>query len=80
MEETMPEVITLPVPGMTCGTCQRAVEDAVGEVAGVSAATADLTARTVTVTYDAPAQRAGIEAAIAEAGYEVAGAQRGGSS
>jgi hypothetical protein len=42
----MPEIITLPVPGMTCGTCQRA----------------------------------GIEAAIAEAGYEVAGAQRGGSS
>jgi len=76
----MPEVITLPVPGMTCAMCQRAVEDAVGELAGVSAATVDLTARTVTVTYDAPAQRAGIEAAIADAGYEVASPQRGDSS
>jgi copper chaperone CopZ len=40
----------------------------------------DLTAGTVTVTYDAPAQRTSIEAAIADAGYEVAGAKRVGSS
>jgi copper chaperone CopZ len=77
----MPEVITLPVPGMTYGTCQRAVEGAVCELAGVSAATVDLgAAGTVTVTYDAPAQRAGIETAIAHVGYEVAGAPRGSSS
>jgi copper chaperone CopZ len=49
-------------------------------VCDVSAATVDLTAGTVTVTYDAPAQRTSIEAAIADAGYEVAGAKRVGSS
>lgn len=76
----MPEVIVLAVPGMTCGMCQRAVKDTVGELAGVSAAAADLAARTVTATYGASAQRAGIAAAIADAGYEVAGAPRGSSS
>jgi copper chaperone CopZ len=63
----MSDLITLSVPGISCAKCQQAIEGAVGALPGVSAV------RSVTVAYDAPADRAAIDAAIDDAGYEVAG-------
>jgi copper chaperone len=76
----MSDVITLSVPGMSCGNCQQAIEGAVGAVAGVSAVRVELPAKSVAVTYDAPADRSAIDAAIEDAGYEVAAFTEGSGS
>jgi len=69
----MPDVITLSVPGISCETCQQAIEGAVSALPGISAVSVDIPARSVTVTYDAPAGRGTIDRAIDDAGYDVAG-------
>ncbi|AEW95099.1 MULTISPECIES: heavy-metal-associated domain-containing protein [Streptomycetaceae] len=69
----MSDVITLSVPGISCAKCQQAIEGAVGALPGVSAVSVDIPAKSVTVTFDAPAGRPSIDAAINDAGYEVAG-------
>lgn len=70
----MSTVVTRSVPGISCEHCQQAIEGAVGVLAGVSAVRVDIGTRAVTVTYLAPATRADIDHAIADAGYEVADA------
>jgi copper chaperone len=60
---------TLRVPGMTCGHCTRAVEAEVLAVPGVTAVSADLETKLVTVTGERLDEQA-LHAAIAEAGYE----------
>ncbi|MFF4623725.1 heavy-metal-associated domain-containing protein [Nonomuraea jabiensis] len=77
-------VATYQVEGMTCGHCVSAVTEEVGKVAGVSGVQVDLAAKAVTVTSETPIDRALIDAAVVEAGYEPAGAiellpQAGGS-
>lgn len=62
--------LTLKVPGMTCGHCEAAVKTEVGKVAGVTDVAVDLGTKLVTVTGSD--DRAAIEAAIDEAGFEVA--------
>ena len=69
----MPDVITLSVPGISCETCRQAIEGAVGGLSGVSAVSVDIPARSVTVSYNAPADRSLIDRAIDDAGYDVAG-------
>lgn len=62
---------TYTVVGMTCDHCVRAVEDEVGGLPGVAAATADLASGRLVVR----GQRiddAGVAAAVDEAGYAVA--------
>ena len=59
---------TITVEGMTCGHCEQTVEEALEDVTGVTAATADREAETVTVEGDAETQVL-VEAAD-EAGYE----------
>ncbi|MFG6201470.1 heavy-metal-associated domain-containing protein [Nonomuraea sp. JJY05] len=66
-------VATYQVEGMTCGHCVSAVTQEVGKVAGVSGVQVDLAAKAVTVTSEAPIDRALIDAAVVEAGYEPAG-------
>lgn len=61
--------LTLKVPGMTCGHCEAAVKSEVGKVAGVTDVTVDLGTKLVTVVGSD--DRAAIEAAIDEAGFEV---------
>ena len=58
----------LQVEGMMCGHCKAHVEKALLGVPGVTAAEADLDAKTATVTGDA--DRAALIAAVKEAGYE----------
>ncbi|MBF8192175.1 heavy-metal-associated domain-containing protein [Nonomuraea sp. K274] len=66
-------VATYQVEGMTCGHCVSSVTEEVGRVAGVRGVQVDLAAKSVTVTSEAPLDVALIDAAVVEAGYELAG-------
>ncbi|MDL9981150.1 heavy-metal-associated domain-containing protein [Microbacterium sp. ASV49] len=59
------------VEGMTCGHCAASVTREVRGVAGVSEAAVDLAGNTVTVSGEFA--EADIAAAVAEAGYTLAG-------
>jgi len=63
---------TYTVTGMTCGHCVQSVTEEVGQIEGVSQVDVDLATGAVTVTTDGPVDDAAVEAAVAEAGYEVA--------
>lgn len=60
---------TYSVPGISCDHCKRRIETGVAPVDGVESVTVDVDARTVTVAGGEPAA---VEAAIVEAGYEIA--------
>ena len=62
---------TISVPEIHCDHCKSSIEGAVGEVAGVSAATVDIDAATVTVGFDEPATMGAIVEAIEGQGYDV---------
>lgn len=64
-----PTELNYIVKGMTCGHCEAAVKQEVGELAGVSAVEVDLGAKSVRVTGHALDDGA-VRAAIDEAGYE----------
>jgi copper chaperone CopZ len=57
------------VPGISCDHCKHAIEHEVAQVAGVTAVSVDVDARTVRV--DGGATDADVRAAIDEAGYDV---------
>lgn len=76
----MSDVITLSVPGASCGDCRQALKGAVGALPGVSTARVDLMGRTVTAAYERAAMLPGIVAAVEAAGYEIAGYEVGGRS
>jgi copper chaperone CopZ len=61
------------VEGMTCAHCERAVTEEVAAVDGVTSVSADAAAGTVTVTAAAQTDESAIAAAVAEAGYALAG-------
>ena len=65
--------VTLSAPEIHCDHCKSSIEGAVRPLAGVSDATVDVPARTVTVTFAEPANIAVISAAITEVGFDVAG-------
>ena len=61
---------TLDITGMTCASCVRRVEKALGKVPGVSAAQVNLATEAATVTYDPAAVTADeLTAAVGTAGY-----------
>lgn len=59
------------VPAISCGHCKDAIESAVGALDGVDRVEVAIDERSVTVEGDAP--DTAVDAAIEEAGYEVAG-------
>jgi copper chaperone CopZ len=61
----------LTVGGMHCGSCVRHVQEALGEIAGVSAEV-DLDAATAVVLHPADVDVQQLLDAVDEAGYEVA--------
>ncbi|MBY0123717.1 copper chaperone CopZ [Bacillus sp. S/N-304-OC-R1] len=66
------EKVTLQVAGMSCGHCVKAVEGAVGELAGVENVKVDLANGTVDVEYNAnKATLDQIKEAIDDQGYDV---------
>jgi Cu+-exporting ATPase len=64
--------VTFPVTGMTCASCVRRIEKALGKLDGVSAANVNLATEKATVTYDPHlATPETLKAAIEKAGYGV---------
>jgi copper ion binding protein len=65
------ERVRMQIEGMTCAHCVRAVEAALGTVAGVQVE--QVSVGEATVAYDATRVRPGeIEQAVRDAGYEPA--------
>ncbi len=64
---------TYMVTGMTCQHCVQSVTEEVSELPGVSGVEVDLASGRVTVSSERPVDDAAVRAAVAEAGYEVAG-------
>jgi copper chaperone len=63
--------ITYTVEGMSCAHCKSAVEEEVGQVAGVEFVNADVDSKLVVVRGEG-LDDATLRAAIDEAGYEAA--------
>ena len=61
------------VVGMTCGHCVDAVTEEVSAVPGVTAVDVDLASGGLTVSSTEPVDDGAVRAAVAEAGYQVAG-------
>jgi P-type Cu+ transporter len=71
----MAERLTLPVRGMHCAACVGKVESALARVPGVETASVNLATEQATVDFDpARVDVAGLQAAVAAAGYELAAA------
>ena len=63
---------TFTVTGMTCGHCVASVTEEVSEVPGVEQVDVVLETGALTVTSTEPVDAAAVEAAVVEAGYQVA--------
>ena len=61
----------LKIEGMMCGHCKAAVEKALSGVPGVTGVTVDLEGKKAAV--EGTAERAALEKAVTDAGYEVVG-------
>jgi copper chaperone len=65
--------VDIKVSGMTCGGCERSVQNALTSRKGVTAAKADRNAGLVSVEFDpAVIQQPALEKAIQEAGFKTA--------
>ncbi|CAM2846464.1 MULTISPECIES: heavy-metal-associated domain-containing protein [Dermacoccus] len=60
------------VTGMTCGHCAASVTEEVEEIAGVRDVTVDHESGSLTFASDEPVSREAVEAAVTEAGYQLA--------
>ena len=70
LKEDMREV-SIPIRGMTCASCVRAVEKAIQKLDGVAGVSVNLATETAQVKYDADKVRiSSIKTAIKNAGYE----------
>ena len=58
---------------MTCGHCVSAVTEEVSQLPGVTGVDVDLASGGLTVTSEGPVEESAVQAAVEEAGYEVAG-------
>ncbi|CAM3600777.1 heavy-metal-associated domain-containing protein [Nocardioides marinus] len=63
---------TWTVTGMTCGHCVASVTEELQEVAGVEDVAVTLETGEVVVTSAEPLSREAVEAAVGEAGYQLA--------
>src|SRR5213595_1119359 len=64
--------VTLPVTGMTCASCVRRIEKALGKVAGVTEASVNLATEKARVAFDpSGASLNDLTRAIERAGYGV---------
>lgn len=60
------------VTGMTCGHCVASVIEEVGEIDGVRDVAVDLATGSLRFDADRPISRSAVEAAVREAGYQLA--------
>jgi copper chaperone len=68
----MSSTATYTVTGMTCGHCVSAVTEEVTGIPGVTDVQVDLASGALTITSQAPIEQTAVEAAVDEAGYELA--------
>ncbi len=68
----MSETRTYTVTGMTCGHCVSSVTEEVQELPGVENVDVILETGAVTVTTSRPADDEAVQAAVEEAGYQLA--------
>jgi len=70
VEEKAEKEVTIPIGGMTCASCVRAVERAVGKLDGVKLVAVNLATEKALVRYDSSRLRLSeIKQSIAKAGY-----------
>ena len=69
---TATSTATFTVTGMTCGGCVRRVRGAIEALDGVTDVDVQFKGGLITVTSDTAVDPAAVQAAVAEAGYEVA--------
>lgn len=60
------------VTGMTCGHCVASVQEEISEIPGVESVDVTLETGAVVVTSAEPVSREAVEAAVTEAGYQLA--------
>jgi copper chaperone len=65
--------VQIEVGGMTCGHCNRALEGAIGALAGAHDVSADYETGRVTASFSVEPDPAAIRAAVEEEGYDVLG-------
>lgn len=76
-EDKMDREVVIPIEGMTCAACSRAVERALGKLEGVEEASVNLATERASVTYDPNLVRLPqIREAIVKAGYKPLEIQR----
>ena len=63
---------TYTVTGMTCVHCEMSVREELEEIPGVSDVVANHESGVVTFTSDRPVSREQVDAAVTEAGYQLA--------
>ena len=63
------ETKTFQAPAIHCGHCTKAIQTEVGELAGVTAVSADVDTKQVTVSWEQPATWATIKNLLEEIGY-----------
>lgn len=68
----MSQTSTYTVTGMTCGHCVASVTEEVQEIPGVENVTVDLPTGGLTITSAGPLDDAAVQAAVEEAGYQLA--------
>lgn len=59
------------VPNISCGHCVATIEREVKELAGVTSVQASTDTKHVVISFDAPADEAGLKALLSEIGYPV---------
>ena len=70
VEESKDKEVTIPVGGMSCAACAKAIERAVGKVSGVSTVSVNFATEKAAIKYDPAATRLSeIKQAIVKAGY-----------
>ncbi len=60
---------TVTVPNISCGHCTHSIEQEVGELAGVSAVSADVATKQVVIKWDDPADWQTITDTLTEIGF-----------
>lgn len=72
MAQQSDTITTYTVTGMTCGHCAASVSEEVSEISGVTEVSVDVPTGAVTVTSAEPLERDAVQAAVEEAGYQLA--------
>lgn len=64
--------LSVKVPGINCGHCTATIQRELAELPGVDKVQAEVASKQVTVSYQAPADQAGILALLQEIGFPAA--------